>query len=50
VKLAWLVSPQTKETLVFFDGSVERVSFTDNLDGKTILPGLSLLMSEVIDE
>jgi Uma2 family endonuclease len=50
VKLAWLVSPQTKETLVFFDGSVETVSFTDKLDGKNILPGLSLLMSEVIDE
>lgn len=50
VKLAWLVSPQTQETLVFFDNKTESIPFNKTLDGKNILVGLQLIMAEIIEE
>ncbi len=50
VKLAWLVSPQTQETFVYFDNKTETIPFSKTLDGKNILVGLDLVMAEVIEE
>lgn len=49
VKLAWLVSPQSQETLVYFNGKTETIPFGKTLDGKNILVGLELVMAEVIE-
>jgi Uma2 family endonuclease len=49
VKLAWLVSPQSQETLVYFNGKTETIPFDKTLDGKNILVGLELVMAEVIE-
>lgn len=50
VKLAWLVSPQSQETFVYFENKIETVPFNQTLDGKSILAGLELIMAEVIEE
>lgn len=50
VKLAWLVSPQSQETLVYFNNKTETIPFNKTLDGKNILVGLELVMAEVIEE
>ena len=50
VKLAWLLSPQSQETLVYFNGKTETIPFNKTLDGKNILVGLELVMAEVIEE
>ena len=50
VKLAWLLSPQSQETLVYFNGKTETIPFRKTLDGKNILVGLELVMAEVIQE
>lgn len=50
VKLAWLVSPQFQETLVYFNNKTEIIPFNKTLDGKNILVGLELVMAEVIEE
>ena len=50
VKLAWLVIPQSQETLVYFEGKTETTPFNKTLDGKNILVGLELVMAEVIEE
>jgi Uma2 family endonuclease len=49
VKLAWLVSPQSQETLVYFNGKTETIPFGKTLGGKNILVGLELVMAEVIE-
>ncbi|MDP1813764.1 MAG: Uma2 family endonuclease [Leadbetterella sp.] len=49
VKLAWLVSPQSQETLVYFNNKTETIPFNKTLDGKNILVGLELIMAEVIE-
>jgi Uma2 family endonuclease len=49
VKLAWLVSPQTQETLVYFNGKTETIPFGKTLGGKNILVGLELVMAEIIE-
>jgi Uma2 family endonuclease len=49
VKLAWLVSPQSQETLVYFNGKTKTIPFRKTLDGKNILVGLELVMAEVIE-
>ena len=50
VKLAWLVSPQTQETFVYFENKIETVPFNKTLAGKSILAGLELIMADVIEE
>ncbi len=50
VKLAWMVSPQSKETFVYYENKIEIVPFNKTLDGKTILAGLELVMADVIEE
>jgi hypothetical protein len=45
-----LVSPQTQETFVYYESKIEIVPFNKTLDGKSILVGLELVMSEVIAE
>jgi Uma2 family endonuclease len=50
VKLAWLVSPQSQETLEYFNNKTETIPFNKTLDGKNILVGLELVMAEVIEE
>ncbi len=49
VKLAWLVSPQTQKTLVYFDGKIDYVPFKNMLDGKTVLEGIEIIMAEIIE-
>jgi Uma2 family endonuclease len=49
VKLAWLVSPQSQETLAYFNNKTETIPFNKTLDGKNILEGLELVMAEVIE-
>lgn len=50
VKLAWLVSPESQETLVYFNGKTEAIPFNKTLNGKNILVGLELVMADVIEE
>ena len=50
VKLAWLVSPQTKKTTVYFENLSETIPFEDTLDGKTVLLGLEIKISEIFQE
>jgi hypothetical protein len=47
--LSWLVSPQTQETLVYFNGKTETIPFGKTLGGKNILVGLELVMAEIIE-
>lgn len=49
VKLAWLVSPQSQETMVYFDNTIENVPFKNKLDGKNVLVDLELIMSEILE-
>ena len=46
----WLVSPQSKKTTVYFENLSETIPFEDTLDGKTILLGLEIKISEIFQE
>ncbi|MCP9770829.1 Uma2 family endonuclease [Lacihabitans sp. LS3-19] len=50
VKLAWLVSPQSQETMVYFENTIESVPFKNKLDGKNVLVDLEIIMSEILEE
>lgn len=50
VKLAWLVSPQNQETIVYFERNNLEIPFTQVLDGKNILPGLNIKLSEILED
>lgn len=49
VKLAWLISPQSQETMVYFENTIENVPFKNKLDGKNVLVDLELIMSEILE-
>jgi Uma2 family endonuclease len=48
VKLAWLVSPQNQETIVYFEKHIETIPFSKNLNGKNVLSGLDLILEEIL--
>jgi Uma2 family endonuclease len=50
VQLAWLVCPQSQETLVYFKNTTEIVPFKNKLDGKNILVDLEIIMREILEE
>ena len=41
-KLAWLINPAEKFTLVFYNDEVKCISFTETLLGETVLNGFEL--------
>lgn len=50
-RLAWLVDTLKRQTMVYLpDGSVQVVPFEQKLDGGAILPGLEIVMAEVLTD
>ncbi len=48
-RLAWLVDSIKRQTMVYFpDGSIQIVPFDQKLDGGDVLPGLEIVMAEVL--
>jgi len=50
-RLAWLVDTAQKQTMVYRpDGSVSVVPFNQKLEGAEVLPGLELILEEVLED
>lgn len=46
-RLAWLINPENRTTLVYSSGQIKTISFQEVLSGGSIMPGLELVLNSI---
>jgi Uma2 family endonuclease len=46
-RLAWLINPEDKTTLVYSSGQIRTISFQEVLSGESVMPGLEIVLGYI---